>query len=359
MVSRVAGCLLVALAGWALATEPEQPMPKEPDRSTLQRYEVAEVHMGTQFRIVFYAGAETDASAVAKAGFDRIAELDRCMSDYSDTSELTRLCRLPPGQNVEISTDLWTILAKSQYFARLTDGAFDATCGPAVRLWRRARRLHQLPTQEQIAGALERVGHQHLEIDPELHMARLAVPKMQLDLGGIAKGYACDEALEVLKVHGVASALIDGGGGLALGSPPPGTKGWTVNIASPQASDPKAAPTTLLLHHCGVATSGDAEQFIELEGKRYSHIVDPKTGVGLTSRIQATVIASNGTDADALATAVCVLGVEKGIKLIDGTVGTAARVLVMTDEGPEEHLSREWKAMTGSGKAPEQATNKQ
>jgi thiamine biosynthesis lipoprotein len=144
-----------------------------------------------------------------------------------------------------------------------------------------------------------------------------------------------------------------------LGAPPPGTKGWTVNIAASEPPDAKTPPKTLVLHHCGIATSGDAEQFIELEGTRYSNIVDPKTGVGLTSRIQATVIAPNGTDADALATAVCVLGVKKGIELIDGTVGTAARILVVSNAGPEEHFSREWKAMTGSGKAPEQATKRQ
>lgn len=303
--------------------------------------------MGTQFRIVFYAAAETDASTIAKAGFERIRALDECMSDYSDTSELTRLCRDSNGKATPVSEDLFRVLARSQWMAKNTRGAFDATCGPAVRLWRRARRLHQLPGEDHIERALERVGFHHLELDEAAQTATLTHPKMQLDLGGIAKGYACDEALAALKRHGVDCAMIDGGGGLALGAPPPNMTGWTIQLATP-ATDGSAAKS-IVLNDCGIATSGDAAQYIALDGVRYSHIVDPRTGLGLTNRCQATVIAPTGMDADALATAVCVLGPEEGIALLNHIPGTAGRIIFPAGEGFEVRCSQDWDSLTRAG----------
>jgi FAD:protein FMN transferase len=158
----------------------------------------------------------------------------------------------------------------------------------------------------------------------------LLVPNVRLDLGGIAKGYATDQALKVLQGRGVNRALVAASGDIAIGGSPPGQPGWRVALASPGPGT-NAPACTLLLHNAGVSTSGDAEQSIILDGVRYSHILDPATGLGLTHRIQASVIAPNATTTDALATTVCVLGAERGLNLIESLPGTAA--LVLTDAG--------------------------
>jgi thiamine biosynthesis lipoprotein len=272
--------------------------------------------MGTLFRIVLYAPDEAAAKKAADAGFERIAQLDNIMSDYKETSELMQLCQKAGGEPVKISEDLFFILSKSQDVAKQSEGAFDVTVGPVVRLWRRARRQKELPDKDRLAAALELVGYDKLKLDLKNRTAQLTKRGMLLDLGGIAKGHAADEAQAVLKKHGIKSALVAAGGDVVVSAAPPGTEGWTVGIAP--LDHPDKPPTRfLLLKDAAVSTSGDAEQFVEIDGKRYSHIVDPKTGVGLIGHASVTVVAPNGTASDSLATAVSVLGPDKGLKLID------------------------------------------
>ena len=149
---------------------------------------------------------------------------------------------------------------------------------------------------------------------------------MQLDLGGIAKGYAADAGLAVLKSHGVTRALVAASGDIAAGDPPPGQRGWRVGIGALEGTDNRLAKT-ILLQNGAVSTSGDAEQFVEIEGRRYSHIVDPRTGIGLTERLQVTVIAQRASDTDRFATAVSVLGVKRGLYLVEAQPGMAAVIL--------------------------------
>jgi thiamine biosynthesis lipoprotein len=173
-----------------------------------------------------------------------------------------------------------------------------------------------------LQAALAAVGYQHLRLNAEERTAELVKSNMRLDLGGIAKGFAGDEALTAMAKLGVTRALVNGGGGLSLGEAPPGENGWKVGVA-PLGAD--AEPSrVLLLANCGIATSGDAWQYVEIGGVRYSHIVDPRTGLGLTTRSSVTVVAPSGTVADGLATAASVLGPEKGLKLIEETPGAAA-----------------------------------
>jgi thiamine biosynthesis lipoprotein len=160
---------------------------------------------------------------------------------------------------------------------------------------------------------------------------------MQLDLGGIAKGYAADEALRLLKGRGMPRALVAASGDIAIGDPPPGQRGWKIAISGMDADAVSATPT-LLLKNCGVSTSGDTEQFIEIDHVRYSHIVDPRTGLGLTNRIQATIIAPHTTASDSLATTVCVLGPKRGLALVNSLPRVAA--LVLTEEnGTRQRLA--------------------
>src|SRR6266436_2033490 len=173
----------------------------------LTRYVFTEPHMGTTFRIVLYAKDEATAKKAAKAAFARIAELNAIMSDYQPTSELMRLCEKSGGPPVEVSVDLFEILKKAEEFAKLTDGAFDVSIGPVVRLWRKARRTGEMPTADAIKQSLVRVDYRKIKLDETKRTVQLLMPNMLLDLGGIGKGYAADAALAVLKQHGVHRAL--------------------------------------------------------------------------------------------------------------------------------------------------------
>ena len=235
----------------------------------------------------------------------------------------------------------------AQNLAVRSNGAFDVTAGPVIRLWRRARRQRALPEADRIAAALDLTGFRWLTLDAKQQTAQLAKPGMLLDVGGIAKGYAADEALKTLKRAGIERALVALGGDIAVSNPPPGKKGWTIEIASlnlPGAPKPRA----LLLHNAAVSTSGDAEQFVEIGGIRYSHIIDPRTGKALTGRRSVTVVAPNGIDSDALATAVSVMDPEEGLKLIEATRGAAALIVVQTNSGIQTWKSKRWKRMKHS-----------
>jgi len=307
----------------------------------LTRFEFTEPHMGTLFRIVCYAGEVNIARSAANAAFSRIAELDDIMSDYSPTSELTRLSQGAGGPPQEVSPDLFYVLCKAQQMARMTDGAFDVTVGPIVRLWRRARRQHELPKSDRLTQALERIGFRKLQLDEATHSVQLSESGMVLDLGGIAKGYAADEALKVLVRSGMSSSLVAAGGDIAVASPPPDSDGWTVAISPLDATDNQMRH--LLLKEAAVSTSGDAEQFVEVQGKRYSHIVDPRTGVGLVGHQVVTVVAPNGITSDSLATAVSVMGSSRGLELVDSLKNVAALFVESTGNGVRTYRSKTWK----------------
>ena len=283
--------------------------------------------MGTVFTLTFYAPDSAAALIAAQAASARVQQLNDVMTDYDPESELMRLSRSPTNQPVPLSDDLFAILAESQRLAEISGGAFDTTVGPLVRQWRRARRNGQLPSPENLARAAQSVGWQKLRLDPATRTATLLAPNMQLDLGGIAKGWAADAALETLRQHGCPRAMVAASGDIAVGDPPPGTKGWRVGLGIPGAADTRTA-RELLLANAAVSTSGDTEQFLEVAGVRYSHIVDPRTGLGLTNQLQASVLARHAAQTDPLATAVCVLGESAGLALINELPGTAALVVL-------------------------------
>ncbi len=259
--------------------------------------------MGTRARIVLYAPSEATAAAAAQQAFDRIETLNAVLSDYRTDSELSELSAHPVGSWIPVSNDLMLVLQRAQAVSEASDGAFDITVAPAVTLWREARRTGTLPDQEAIANAARAIGWRSLELDPQGRRARFNKQGMQLDPGGIGKGHAALEALRVLRTLGHDSAMVDLGGDLALGAPPPGTRGWSILTRDALGPD----RTRMLAQTC-IATSGDAEQFALIAGRRYSHILDPRTARALTARRAATVIHPDGAIADALASAACVLG---------------------------------------------------
>jgi thiamine biosynthesis lipoprotein len=311
-----------------------------PRRSlALSRFTFTQRHMGTRMEIILYAPDEATAGKASQAAFERVAALDGIMSDYRQTSELMRLCQKAGGPPVKVGDDLFFVLSRAQEVSRRSDGAFDVTVGPVVRLWRKARRARRLPDPDELKKALALVGYQNVRIDKDAHTVQLLKLGMQLDLGGIAKGYAADEALAVLARHGITRALVAAGGDIAVGRPPPEADGWTVGIAP--LKDPASKPSRqMLLHDAAVSTSGDAEQHLEIDGKRYSHIVDPKTGIGLLGRQSVTVVARRGIDSDRLTKVVSVLGPKRGLAIIEETPGTAAFIVRQVDEREETFQSK-------------------
>jgi len=277
----------------------------------LSRFQYTEVHMGMQARIVVYAPDEPRARRAASAAFRRIAALDATLSDYRRDSELMRLCDHAGKGPVKVSADLFRVLSRAQELAKWSDGAFDVTCGPVVALWRQARRTGRLPSDADRQAALKLVGWRNVVLHPSRREVELKMPGMRLDMGGIAKGYACDAAMKEIRWYGLRRAMVEMGGDLVVGDPPPGKAGWAIEM--PNVEDP--VDRVQYLSNVAVSTSGDTEQFVEIGGKRYSHIVDPRTGMGLTSRVAVTVIARRGEISDGLSTALSVLGEDAGREL--------------------------------------------
>ncbi len=304
--------------------------------SALERFEFEAPKMGTIFRLVLYADRPDRAQRAAGAAFARIDELEMIFSDFDPASESERLSRqsdaCAPTPALAASRELLAVLDFAGELARATHGAFDVTVGPLTRLYRQAARRGELPSRERVEEASAGVGHAALELDRAGGTLRFLVPGMRLDFGALAKGLAADEALAVLRAQGVERALVVGGGDIAVGRAPPQRSGWRIELA--RFLD--AAPAEVLeLEQQAIATSGDLERFVELDGVRFSHILDARTGAPLTERRLVTVIAENCLTADALATAISVVGADEGLRLARAY---AAEFRVATREGEEVEL---------------------
>jgi thiamine biosynthesis lipoprotein len=300
-----------------------------------RRYEYSEVHMGLPVRIVLHAADEATARAAATAAFARIAVLDQMMSDYRVDSELRRL-EQHHGEWTAVSPELYDIIERAVAIARASDGGFDPTVAPVVALWREARRTRRMPALETLAAATSLVGWRNIGLDPSARRIALRRPGMRLDLGGIAKGYILQEALRTLQSLHVARALIESGGDIVVGDAPPGRRGWRIDALSANRAMRLRA---MHLANAAISTSGDEMQFVDIDGVRYSHVVDPRTGLGLTNHLVAVVIGPDGATADALATALTVIGIERSGKLLSqfpGFVGSVRRI----DRRSQERSSR-------------------
>jgi FAD:protein FMN transferase len=305
--------VLVALAA--------QPAP------ALHRFEAVEPHMGTLVRITVYTLDEQAARRALDAAFARIRELDGILSDYKPDSELRRITAgAAAGAPVRVSRDLFAVLRASQDLAEASNGAFDVTLGPIVQLWRAARSTGRVPDAAALQEAAQRSGYRRLHLDVDNQTVTLQAAGMSLDLGGIGKGYAASEALEVLRALGAGSALVAVSGDLAFGDAPPGRPGWAIRVL-PAGTEAPGIPEVLELTNGAVSTSGMGAQHVEVDGRRYSHIVDPLSGLGLVDDVTVTVMARHGVTADGLATAVSVLGSDRGLVLIESRPDAAALVV--------------------------------
>lgn len=297
--------------------------------------------MAVPVKIILYAPDHETADRAAEAAFKRFEELNGVMSDYHAESEVRKLGSLSGlGEWVPVSDDLHRVLERAEEIGEASDGAFDVTISPVIRLWRRARRVKVLPSREILDDAMTRVGPELIEIDHDRQAVLLKKADMRIDLGGIAKGDAIDQAMVTMREFGIESMLVDAGGDVGLGDPPPGRDGWIVAIA---ALERREKPVEYMsLSNCAVATSGDTWQYVRIDGKRYSHLVDPRTGMGLTDHSSVTIMAPDAITADALASAVSVMGPEAGIQLIEKMEGTAARIVRSPEDEKLLYRSGRW-----------------
>ncbi len=300
------------------------------------RFESETKRMGTSFRVVVYADEGTATKAAAGA-FARVAALEVVMSDYRADSEIMRACTAndaAPGRPIPVSDDLFAVLTRSAEMSRVSGGAFDVTVGPLTKLWRISRKTQELPDAKELAAALKLVGHDMVTLDATAKTMTLAVPGMRLDFGGIGKGFAADEVLKLLnRDFGIASALVAAAGDITCGDAPPGQPGWSVEIAPLRKGGPKR---TLNLANASVSTSGDLEQVAVIGGVRYSHVLDPKTGLGLTGRRSVTVIAPTGTMADSATKGASVLPADRALAFVAKLPGAETLVVVQADDARPE-----------------------
>ncbi len=292
------------------------------------RFDFESVQMATKFRLSLHAENRETAEKAAEDAFEHVAALTSVFSDYEPYSELNRLNATKPSVPFKASPELLDIVTRSLEISKLTDGAFDITCGNVTRLWRSMKNRKQLPPPDRLATAKAAMDWKAVKVDAQASTITLTKPGMLLDLGGIAKGYAADSVLKRLRErHHLPRALVIAGGDIAIGDPPPGKESWEVRLRTYIAPIGGGAEKleSVQLKNAAVSTSGDLYQAIIIEGKRYAHIISPKSGLGLTDTISCSVIATDATTSDALATAMVVLGKEKGSEIAKQIPGITLR----------------------------------
>ena len=282
----------------------------------MTRFSFTESKMGAPFTVVFYSKDSVQAVSIAKRCFVLVDSFNFIFSDYIDTSELSNLSKTA-GVNsmpVKLSPALYDILIQSKKAYELSEGAFDITMGPLSKLWRKARKQQLFPTDSTIRSIRNLIGFNKLIFDTLNYTVRLTQPGMQLDLGGIAQGYVAQKVIDFLLSQDIDHALVNASGDIVMSGAPVNKDGWVVGVNLPEKTD-KLLNQKLILKNRAITTSGDAYQFIEKDGIRYSHIINPITGYGVTFQRNVTVIAADGTTADWLATACSILSLKKAKKL--------------------------------------------
>ena len=260
----------------------------------LTRFTFSQMHMGVAVRITLFATGRAVAENAGMQAFGRFAGLDRALSDYLQTSELSKLVDGAGQGPVEVGSDLFDVLALSKDIAEESDGAFDVTAAPVTVLWREAVGSGRLPASADLAAASRLVGHDRMRLDPPTRSVRLELGT-RIDLGGVGKGYACDQTLAALRDNGIDRAMVQAGGDIAVSGPPPGAEGWSISVERLHAPP-------FRLRDKALSTSGDAFQSLDVDGVRHSHVVDPRTGLAATHGVQSTVVGPSCAVTDALAT---------------------------------------------------------
>lgn len=288
--------------------------------------------MGCAFAIVAYGDDAGALPRILEAALDEVDRIDRLMSHYKTESPLSRLNRGAGAGPVAVEPELFDLIALSLRYSRESDGAFDITVGPLMKAWGFFRGDGRIPEARELVELKSRIGFSHVTLDAAQRTVRFDRPGVELDLGGIAKGYAVDRVVSLLESRKVAAALVSAGGSttFALGAPP-GRKGWQVEIQDPL--DPRKVALSVILKDRALSVSGSQEKSFEMGGVRYSHVMDPRTGRPVEGVLSVAVLAGSGTAGDALDNAFFVLGVEGSRAYVKRLPGTEAFFFLPEPEG--------------------------
>lgn len=285
---------------------------KDAPPQSLSRFSYVQLQMAMPMRITVWAESESHAQSACRLAFARASELVKVFSDYDESSETRRLLNAKIGEAQSVSEHLMTVIKFSEELCRKSEGAFNPTAGSVIRLWRTARKTSQMPNASDLAKQLKKIGFDNFGIETEANTITLLSDEAGLDFGAVAKGYIGDQVIAELRKNGIEISYYEAGGDIVLGDAPPRSSGWQIDVGN----DAQGTAKTLPLKNCAVSTSGDSMQFVDIEGTRYSHVVDPRTGVGVASGKTAFVIAPNGMHSDALATVGCILSENDFLSLL-------------------------------------------
>ena len=303
------------------------------------------VVMNTIAKITAVAPDEKTAQLSIDSAFEKIYGIEKLMNRYDPNSQLSQVNRLAAKEPVKIDKDLFDILRQSVEYSKKTDGAFDITVGPLVDLWKKCAEANSMPTEKQLAEVKKRIGYDKLILDANEFSVRFTTAGVSLDLGAIAKGFAADKAVAEMKKTGAIGGLIDLGGQVGCFGLMEKKGKWIVGVQNPAKLEDNQTIARLALSDSAVATSGDYRRFYKIGDKHFSHIFNPATEKSADQLISVTIIAKDGTAADALATAVSVLGAEKGLKLIEEIPDAEAVIIksgsneLIKSSGAEQYLT--------------------
>jgi len=286
--------------------------------------------MGTSIEVRAFGGDEKRRSAAIDEAFASFAEVDRLMSNWRDDSELASVNRNAATSAVRVSDPLFSVIEAADVVSSRSGGTFDVTVGPLVRLWGFHDRKPRIPTSSELAALRPVVDYRNLILDRAARTVRFARPGVEIDLGGIAKGFAVELAAGVLRRNGL-DGFIDAGGNQYLLGLPPGKTSWTVGIQDPDRPDRLLG--TLDLQGGSVSTSGGYENFLTINGRRYGHIMDPRTLEPSMASLSATVVSPDGTLADATSKVAFILGPGAGLAFVDSTPRTMGLIAYRKDDG--------------------------
>lgn len=286
--------------------------------------------MGTAAWITIHGLSEEEAGEAAEEAFRELHRIEAMMSNWKKESELSLLNRESDGEPYDISRELYHVLERSIHYSHLTAGAFDITARPLVRLWGFQGGSARLPDPIEIEQTMTRVGYRKVMLDGE-STSIMMPPGMELDLAGIAKGYGVDRAVSILKERGIENALVNLGGNIYAYGAPPGEEGWRIGIRDPRGG--RNVIGSLLLMDEAVSTSGNYENYVEIEGTIYGHIIDPRAGRPVSHMLSVTVVAPTALEADALSTGLFVLGPESGEKVLELLPETGALFALPNGKG--------------------------
>lgn len=307
---------------------------------TLKLFVQSRHAMGTMFTIYVYADDQEFAGIAFESAFEEIERLEEALSNYRASSELSRINRLAAHQPVTTDPEVFGLIAASLEFSRLSKGAFDVTVGPLMRAWGFFRGDGHYPSEEELSLAREHVGWEKVQLDAATRAVRFSASGVELDLGAIGKGYAVDRVAKVLRESGVRSALVDAGSStLYAMDAPPGKDGWTLRVPNPV--DRSQTVSTVVLNNASLSTSGSYENFFQLAGRRYCHVMDPREGTPVQGMLQTTLIAGGATTTDAISNAMFVMGPSAGKPLL-ASIPDASGLWILGDSEPQRAIEWNW-----------------